>query len=596
MDNYQKHSDLFKTGSIFEQVLFLDNFYTSDEASQLSASELSDVLFLGAENSLNLYVRRTCFKIISDLTLTGMLANRFKTAGLVDDFLNSDQEELLIISLKYLPYFPEVFTAQTKENLKGLSDSPNADIASQCLICLGLFAISENIDGEDIKELIENLQQAQRYFQAALDSVENRDDAAYYLLLLQWILAAIVDNATDSDEKLSALEKSLFLRNLYERDGLELDFLIFKMIRNIKSSYDILRSSEEWLDFSTNVRVLMDLNAEIGLYRSFKGNAKGLMKSIDDNFFSTVEAHIYKVHLHAEKKRLNKLKSVAKEDLIQFIDKITGFFPDAEQPNSENYELLISLQQKFGDDGIAAYQKIINKNLPWEKAIANLLKNDISSKLPFKTGSIYGEQVYLALSLEIDSLLTNYDQERKMAFLKILEEVIRYARLTFVDNDKSRFPFLYSKLETNGKGQDASEQDLQESMISFFEHSQIADGLGHERAKFVDGGRVDILYQKDIITIPIELKKSLFRPDQAALEQNYIAQAQTYTSGYDQLGIFVLLELSDKAKEPPANFKDWFRIHHLKPSTNLAVNYPDFVISVVIPGNRTGPSSKSTYK
>jgi hypothetical protein len=596
MDIYQKHSDLFKTGSIFQQILFLDNFYTSEEASQLSASELSDLLFLGAENSSNLYVRRSCFKIICDLTLTGILANRFKTSGLLLDFLNSDQLELPVIGLKYLPYFPEVFTAQIEEYIKGLSDSSNADIASQCLISLGLFTILKNIDGDDVKVLIENLQQAQRYFQAASDSVENRDDAAFYQLLLEWIMAGIADNAADSDEKLSALEKSLLLRNLYEREGLELDFLIFKMFRNIKSSYDILRLTEEWLDFGTNVRALLDLNAEIGLYRSFKGNAKGLMKSIDDNFFSRVEEHIYKVHLQAEKKRLNKLKSEAKEDLIQFIDKITGFFPDAEQPNPENYELLISLQQKFGEDGIAAYQKIINKNMPWEKAIADLLKNDSSNKMPFKTGSIYGEQVYLTLSLEIDSLLPNYDQERKTAFLKVLEEVIRYARLSFVDNDKSRFSFLYSKSETNGKGQDASEEDLQVNMIAFFEHSQIADGLGHERAKFVDGGRVDILYKKDIITIPIELKKSLFRPDQAAVEQNYIAQAQTYTSGYDQLGIFVLLELSDKAKEPPPNFKDWFKIHHLKPSTNLAVDFPDFVVSAVIPGNRTGPSSKSTYK
>ena len=133
-------------------------------------------------------------------------------------------------------------------------------------------------------------------------------------------------------------------------------------------------------------------------------------------------------------------------------------------------------------------------------------------------------------------------------------------------------------------------------MLTYFEHSKIADGLDHEKSKFVDGGRVDILYKKDSITIPIELKKSLQRPDKDTLEQNYIAQAQTYTAGYDQLGIFVLLELSDKAMEPPPNFKDWFDVHHLKPSTNLNVKYPDYVVSVIIPGNRTTPSAKSTYK
>lgn len=595
MDNYQKHLELFKSGSIFQQIIFLDNFYSNDTAA-LKASELSDVLFTGAEGSADMYVKRSCFKIICDLTLTGIFANKFKAAGLLHDFLINDDTELIVIGLKYLAYFPEVFTAEIQEMVKSLSDSPNAEISSQCYICLGIFSILENISGDKITGLIGNLQKAERYFQAASASVENRDDAEYYLLLLDWISAVITDNSNDSDLKLQALQKSLLVRNLYERDGLELDFLIFKMIKNINSSYDMLRSSEEWLDFSTNVQALMDLNHEITLHRSFQGNTKGLMKNIDDNCFNKVESHIYKAHLQAEKKRLTVMKSNSKHELLLFIEKILSFFPDANESNPENYEMLISLQQSFGDDGTAVYHKIRNKEVSLEKAIAELLKKNGNNKLPIKTGSIHGQEVYLALASEIDILLPGYDHDKKEAFLKLLEEVIRYARVSLVDNDKSRFSFLYSKTENGGKGQDALEQDLQDSMIFFFEHSKISDGLEHEKAKFVDGGRVDILYKKDIITIPVELKKSPLRPDEAALEQNYLAQAQTYTSGYDQLGIFVLLELSDKAKEPPPNFKDWFKIHHLKPSTNVTVNYPDFVISAVIPGNRTGPSSKSTYK
>lgn len=595
MDSYQKYLELFKTGSNFQQTVFLDNFYGT-EAAGLSETELSGILFFGAENSHQIYVRRSCFKIICDLTLAGVLSNRFKTCGLIHAFLNSLDDQLITIALKYLPYFPDVFTAEMQETVKSLSDSPNAEISSQCYVCLGIFSILESISGDQITGLIGNLQKAENYFHAASDSVENRDDAEYYLLLLEWISAVIKDNPDDSDLKLELLQKSLLVRNLYERDGLELDFLIFKMIKNIRSSYDILRSSEEWLDFSANVQALMELNNEIGLHRALQGNAKGLMKNIDENFFSKIEAHIYKAHLQAEKKRLNVMKKLSKPDLILFIEQIMSFFPDSDQPNPENYEMLISLQESFGADGTAAYQKIRNKEVPLEKAVAELLKKNDNNKLSIKTGSIYGQDVYFALSSEIDNRLPEYDNDKKTAFLKVVEEVIRYARLTLVDNDKRRFLFLYSKTESGGKGQEAVEQDLQDSMIYFFENSQIADGLGHERAKFVDGGRVDILYQKDVITLPIELKKSLLRPDKATLEQNYIAQAQTYTSGYDQLGIFVLLELSNKGKEPPPNFKDWFKIHHLKPSTNLAVNYPDFVISAVIPGNRTGPSSKSTYK
>lgn len=596
MDNYHKHLELFKSGSIFEQVNFLDNFYSSNLVDDLSPTDLSNILFKGVENSSNSYVRRSCFKIICDLTLNGILSNKFKTAGLLHDFLNNDDPELITIGLKYLPYFPEVFTQEIEEFLKTHSDSQNAEISSQSYVCLGLNSISQNIGIDDVYQLVENLAIAERYFKAASASVENRDDADYYILLIQWISAVMSNDLHESDNKLEALQKSLMLRNLYERDGMELDFLIFKMIQNIKTSYDILHNSAEWVDFITSVRSLMKVNSEIEIFRSFQGSSKGLMKKIDDNFFNKLESHIYKAHLIAEKKRLYVLKSSDEESFVKFIEKIISYFPDVPDPNPEYYDLLISLQQNFGQEGIDAYQKIRNKEVTVEKAVSDLLKKNNNNELQFKTGSIHGQEVFTALVSQIDTLLPSYSDEKRTAFLNILEEVIRYARLTFVDNDKSRFSFLYSKSEKNGKGQDAVEQDLQDSMLFFFEHSKIADGLGHEQSKFVDGGRVDILYKKDIITIPIELKRSLMRPNESTLEENYLAQAQTYTSGYDQLGIFVLLELSDKEKEAPANFKDWFKIHHLKPSTNLTVNFPDFVVSAVIPGNRTGPSSKSTYK
>lgn len=598
MDNYKKCLELFKTGSSFEQIRFLDEFYSNNAVGEFSASDLSNVLFTGVESVASMYVKRSCFKIICDLTLGGIFTNKFKTLGLLDDFLKDEHVELITIGLKYLPYFPEMLTSETEELVKTFSDHENGEISSQSYLCLGLGMMSENISGNDISQLIQNIEKAKRYFKAAFDSVENRDDADYYIMLLEWISAVLSNDSKESDNMMEALQNSLMLRNLYDRDGLELDFLLFNMISKIKSSYDILHVSGEWIDFMANVRTLMAFNSEIEIFRSFQGSSKGLMKSIANNIFGNLENHLYNAHLQAEKKRLNVLKSIDQPDLIEFIEKILSFFPDTNDPNPENYDLLISLQQNFEEEGVAAYQKIRNKDVTLEKAVSDLLAKNYKNKLPFKTGSIEGSQVFLDLTSQIDTLLPDYNNEKRTAFLNILEEVIRYTRLTLSGNDKSRFSFLYSKSESNGKGkgQDAVEQDLQDSMLFFLEHSKIADGLDHEKSKFVDGGRVDILYKKDVITVPIELKRSLLRQDEKVLEENYLAQAQTYTSGYDQLGIFILLELSSKEKEAPPNFKDWFKIHHLKPSTDMTLNYPDYVISVVIPGNRTGPSTKSTYK
>ncbi len=597
MSEHHKYIDLFKKGSAFEQILFLDNFYHNLSADEVGSSYLFDFLLDGIKKSTNQSVKRSCFKIICDLTLIGKICNRLSTAGLVHDFISSDDSLLRTIGLKYLPYFPEVLTSDSLELLKVLSDDEDAEISGQALVCLGLHSLSLNLNSTEIFTLVGNIQNSKKYFLAARDAVENRDDAEYYLFLIDWIEAVISNDPILVKDSLESLENSLLIRNLYEHDGLELDFLIYQLIGEIKKSFDISRTSDQWIDFSYNMQALMAVHSEIEKLNKLRFGTVGFMNKLAHGVFENLQTVIYDLHLSSEKKRLSALKTTSSElRLKDFIEKIINCFSDTVSENPENYELLIALQENVGtEEGIKIYKKIKDKEIPLESALSNLLKSNSSNRLPFRTGSIQGQEIFMDLASKIDEFLPDYNIEKKAAFLNILEEVIRYTRSTLVNNDKKRFLFLYSKSE-NGKGQDAIEQDLQDSMISYFEHSKIADGLEHEKSKFVDGGRVDILYKKDVITIPIELKKSIIRPDKSILEQNYLAQAQTYTSGYDQLGIFVLLELSDKSKESPPNFKDWFKIHHLPPSTNLEVNYPDYIISVVIPGNRTGPSAKSTYK
>ena len=165
---------------------------------------------------------------------------------------------------------------------------------------------------------------------------------------------------------------------------------------------------------------------------------------------------------------------------------------------------------------IKMYEEIKGRNATVISAVKNLFERNKTNQLPFLTGSIQGQSILQFLMLKVDQYLPNYPTKKRTIFLKILEEVIRYTRATSVGYEKKRFSFLYSKSERVGGvaclGEDASEEDLQDSMLAYFQHSKIADGLDHEKAKFVDGGRVDIVYSNNIMTIPIELKKSLSRP------------------------------------------------------------------------------------
>jgi len=505
-----------------------------------------------------------------------------------------------MLALKFLPYFEEARTSTISEKIKEISDSANGDVSSQGYFALGLFQLTIAVSQSDLTTCITILEKSKKLFQAASQAVENRDDAKFYLLFIDWCIGVLKNDAPESKRIFDLLESNLLLRQLYEFEefGLELDFLIYRTTGIIKSSLENVIHASSWIEFRQQVQSLLNANLEIEKIKNLPSSAAFLKASLFGNLFECLEKNIYQQNLFSEKAHLASLKNQTDEPILEgFINKLIALMPAEDEAQNDNNELLALLAENLGsDNGLKAYEQIKNKKASKEvlNSLGNLLRRNNDGDLPFRTGSIQGEEILVNLMAELGLLLPNYPRVKWQAFFNIVEEVIRYARITFTGNEKKRFLFLFSETE-GGSGQKASEQDLQNSMISFFEHSKIADGLEHEKAKFVDGGRVDILYNKDIITIPIELKKSLITEDKTSIERNYIAQAQTYTSGYDQVGIFVLLDLTDKATVPPPNFKDWFCIHHLPTSSSANQKHPDYIISVLIPGNRTLPSSKSKY-
>jgi hypothetical protein len=591
---------LFQNGKEFEQILFLDNFYENISIDQETEQDLAKLLTIAINDSKSTYIKRSAFKIQCELTFLGKITNRFSTFCILQNFLWGNDSTLQAIALKYLPFFAELRTDLTSEKIIELSDNYDGELASQAFFCLGLVQLTNTILQTNITECVITLEKAKHYFYAALQVTENRIDAEFYILFIEWSEAVLSNDEKLSKAKFIELEKNLLFRNLYEltQTGLELDFLIFHLTEQIKTSFEIANKSKHWLEIPSQIQAVFNISLEIRKLKDASPNPF-FTERIFSNIFVNLEISIYQVNLLSERGHLLSLQTLSEDlRLKKFIEQMISLFPTNSNPYSENPELLALLAENLGSEsGLEQYKQINNKSISKEvmDALRELLRKNQNNQLPFRTGSIIGQEVFYSLRNQIIKLLPNYSRNKCETFFKIMEEVIRYARITFVGNEKKRFNFLFAESE-GGKGQKAVEQDIQDSMFIFFEHSNIADGLDHEKAKFVDGGRVDILYKKDLITIPIELKKSKDRPDQNSLEQNYIAQAQTYTAGYDQLGIFVLLELSDKSTESPPNFKDWFKVHHLKASSNLPVKYPDYVISVVIPGNRTTPSSKSTYK
>lgn len=590
----------FKVKEPFKQELLIDNFYEKIDIVSTSENELEEFLKSAYETAANNYLKRSVLIIICDLTLCDTLTNsHFSLNYLLKIFRDEADPFLLTVSIKYITLISNTYDPTFIARLKELSDNENGDIASEALYWLGFIEL-QNIKNENIQDLIPSLNIAKKYFTEASIAVENRVDALFYIHVIDFIEHCLKSDATNAEMNFREIEKSLLTRRFYEwNEGhLEFDFLVFQILQNIHLKYKSLNASTTWIDFKEELNNLLSANRDIEKVKLINGKNKKCINQICNSAIKNVSKILYRSNLSNDKPRILNLKSTTEDsDFNAYLDYVIELLPDSSNTGTENHQLLLALTSSFGEqDGLLKYGQIKNKENISEiiTAFSELKNKNALSTSEFIAGSITGQEIYYKLKEEIESKLTDYSNEKLKLFLKILEEVIRYSQTSFIGSSKSDYLFLYSESE-GGHGQKAVENDLQDSLYKILKLTSLAPGLEHEKAKFVDGGRVDIVFKNDLVTFPIELKRTQEEVTIEKIEKNYLSQAQTYAAGYDQLGIFILLDLSDKGTSPSLNFKDWFHVHHIKPATGLTVKHPDYIISVVIPGNKLLPSSKSKY-
>lgn len=210
------------------------------------------------------------------------------------------------------------------------------------------------------------------------------------------------------------------------------------------------------------------------------------------------------------------------------------------------------------------------------------------------TGDHTGQEIYLNIKKEIEEKLPRYSKKKLNAFLRILEETIRYLVLSIKSKRNNKFKYLYTQ-KNDGLGDSASERDFQDSLFEHFMYSNIAYGADEEIINFADGGRIDIVFNIQDDKFPIELKKTKEAISKEAIREKYLEQIHTYIYGYNQLGIFAVLDLTEKVA-PVNDVRNLVYLDHIRPLYDLEDKYPDYIVVIIIPGNKPLPSEKSTYK
>ena len=133
---------------------------------------------------------------------------------------------------------------------------------------------------------------------------------------------------------------------------------------------------------------------------------------------------------------------------------------------------------------------------------------------------------------------------------------------------------------------DAVEQDLHDELHRFLH----ASGLGHRVAREVPdigGGRVDIICAFDGFHLVLEMKRDSSRA--TPVKGKYVLQAASYQAADVAVGFLVVLGLTRRPTTP--DLRSCFNVQVL---TDPSIGTPRYVVTALVPGNRTAPSASTT--
>ncbi len=588
---------LFAGTDKFQQVLFLDNFHERIDIDLFEGKVIEDFLF-GVANTGDIYIKRAAIILLGDLYIMDKATNIYRFLGLLKEVIDKENDSFLVAtSLRYFILVSPSYDDKIIGLLKDLTDNDNADIASESFYSLGIIELAEIDNQSSIEGFINALQHAKKYFLEAAAVVENRTDALFISAVISFLEATISNDIAQASEKLQRVKEIFIARQIYELEVVyvEFDFMFYRIIEKIAAILNRLSKTGEWIEYKTELLQIIRINKQIEKLKSTEGKNAIVYNKVYNSAMVHVLDIAYGINLKNDKRRIEIINIEGyNTELIDFSNYLLTLLPNTGK-GIDDMQLFATLISIYGKDGaLELYNKIKDDPSKIVEAIQNAQKSNETSISHFVTGSLNGHNIYHSLKLSLKEKLPSYPIDKFETFFAVVEELIRYVLMSISGSSKSDFLFLYSS-EEGGKGQLAIENDLQDHLFNKLKFTKLAYGFEHEKAKFVDGGRVDIVFKTDLITIPIELKKSSNQVTIQRIESDYMAQAQTYVSGHDQIGIFVLLDLSDNPSQVNPNIKDLFNIHHLAPSSGLTIGHPDYVISIVIPGNKRLPSSKSKY-
>ncbi|QPH37886.1 hypothetical protein [Pedobacter endophyticus] len=577
-----------------EKADFLDSFFDEGYFQSYSLPALKNLLQSIIVQETKSYLRQCALEIYSSLVLIGKLSRQTLLGILLED-IEDNSDPFVQISRIRLLFLHYDASADADQVFEKLSRHLNADVSSEALYRKGLLAFLA-IPQNGTSDFIAGLKFCHSHFFASSSIVENRIDAAYFAAVCDFILSLI---AGQQEEYQTLLARCLNLLWRFEIFSNDENLSLSQHLGQVLSlSVDIVKKvSEEskWIDYDAELVEVFSLHQEL---INVQANGTFIDQTILKQFkqlTTSVISPLYSSNLIASSARLGVLIEKEIDPEYQgFLKEIQDSLNQNINKKKDNVQIIAFLARKYKNiplQQIEADIPLISDDDPL--SLAGLISAYAAKDATYSmTGYLQGDEVFALLRRAIERHIPEYSAEKLNSFSIVLSNVITYV-VRSMQEKKEFFPELYNAKLATGK----TEHIFQESLFRNLRQS----GAGFRYLYEVNqsgGGRVDVTYNDNGLVFPVEVKKTKTQPSWQDIQADYLAQAQTYTNSYEQLGIFMVFELSDKTSHnaPINDIRELFKFQYLKTHYALGGNYPDGVVCIIVPANKVSPSSMSTYR
>lgn len=520
------------------------------------------------------------------------------------DSLNEHLEDIYFIEivLKYYYYEKIYENSEDLEVQEFFNEIENDENRATLLYYNSVYRFF-NLDFSNKSILIGNeLEYIVRDLEIGKKICENRPDIKIFLNLMKFIQSIFLRDIKGMEEEYNKSKENLkeyLMFSTKEKLNLEKDIIItLESMLNIEK---LMKNEGIWLDYRQelykvaysfdnifNKETEDDLRNSLSLADN-KFIEKMLVKRYEKNLIKLVPKINYLINLNEEPifkkiftELLNEIQiNEAKVDLNEWLEIIQKSFNILQKNNNS----------KIYQEAIVAIlnDSTLTQNEKFNKVL-EIIEENIEIKSGYNTGNALGDEILNNILSELQMVYSIKDKKKLVYYSKIISLILK-----FINHIGTTPKSYYKKFYHDYEGK-LTEEDFQSELYSWFMKSDYATYFTLEKQACADGGRVDIIFDCDEVKLPIELKKTNNKNiTKESIEKNYIAQAQTYTYLSDGVGIFILFDISKKDNTSiPNNLKDMVKIHSLDPYL-LENNFPNVVISFIIPAGRFLPSEKSKY-